>query len=260
MKQHQGPKILFLDIETAPIEAHVWALFDQNVGLNQIVKDWSVLSWSAKWAHQKKVHYADVSKQKNKRDDKKILKQMWNLMDEADIIIGQNSIRFDVKKLNARFAVNGMKPPSSYRQVDTMRIAKRAFGFTSNKLEYMADKLCTKYKKLKHKNFPGHELWVECLKGNPKAWVEMKEYNRHDVLVLEELYKVLRPWDNSINFDVYHKNHNNVCGCGSKDLTKYGFKYTNAGKFQRYKCNDCGKDTSAKDNEMSLKKRKSLLR
>ncbi len=29
-------KILVLDIETAPIVAHVWGLFDQNIGLNQI--------------------------------------------------------------------------------------------------------------------------------------------------------------------------------------------------------------------------------
>lgn len=154
MNKYTKPKLLFLDIETAPIEAHVWSLWDNNVSLNQITSDWSILSWAAKWQGSSKVIYEDVRNQKNKRDDSKILKQIWQLMDDADIIVGQNSKRFDVKKLNARFIINGMKPPSSYRQIDTMVQAKKMFGFTSNKLEYMTDKLCKKYKKLKHKKFP----------------------------------------------------------------------------------------------------------
>ena len=159
--------------------------------------------------------YEDVRGQRNKRDDSKIIKGIWKLMDEADIIVGQNSKSFDIKKLNARFVINGMQPPTPYRQLDTKVMAKKAFGFTSNKLEYMADKLCTKYKKLKHKNFIGHELWSECLKGNLKAWVEMEKYNKHDVLALEELYDKLLAWDNSINFNTYHKMHDNICSFGS---------------------------------------------
>jgi len=253
-----GAKVLLIDIETAPIEAHVWQLFDQNVGLNQIVKDWSVLSWSAKWLGKKTVYYEDVSKQKNKRDDSKILKGIWKLMDEADIIVGQNSTSFDVKKLNARFVINGMTPPSGYRQQDTRRMAKKIFGFTSNKLEYMADKLCTKYKKLKHKNFAGHELWTECLKGNKKAWREMQLYNKHDVLATEELYNKLKAWDNTINFDVFRNDEQNLCDCGHPAFRKWGFRFTNGGKFQRLKCKACGKDHTAKLNLLSKEKRKSL--
>lgn len=247
------PRVLFLDIETAPIEAHVWQLWDQNVGLNQIVHDWSVLSWSAKWQGSKSVMYEDVRKQKNKRDDKKLLKKIWQLMDAADIVVGQNSIAFDVKKLNARFIINGMSPPASFRQLDTKRIAKKIFGFTSNRLEYMADRLCTKFKKLKHKEFAGHELWVECLKGNPKAWREMEKYNKHDVLATEELYNRLIAWDNSMNFSVYADI--NKCSCGCKVFNKYGFRFTNVGKFQRYKCNDCGKEHLSKINLLSTLKK-----
>lgn len=255
------PKVLFLDIETAPIEAHVWQLFDQNVSLNQIVSDWSVLSWAAKWQGKKSVIYEDVSKQRNKRDDKKILKQIWDLMDEADIIVGQNSKRFDVKKLNARFIINGMKPPSSYRQIDTLVQAKKMFGFTSNKLEYMTDKLCTKYKKLKHKKFPGHEMWSECLKGNQEAWKAMKKYNCYDVLALEELYGKLIAWDSPINMNVYHKDHASFCSaCGHNKLYSNGFRYTNIGKYARFKCPKCGKESQSKYNELSPKKRREMLK
>ena len=44
----QHPVITVIDIETAPIVAHVWRLFDNNVGLNQIEQDWSILSYTAK--------------------------------------------------------------------------------------------------------------------------------------------------------------------------------------------------------------------
>ena len=260
MSLYAKPKILFLDIETAPIEAHVWQLYDQNVGLNQIMHDWSILSWCAKWQSSKRLIYEDVRNQKNKRDDKKILKHIWDLLDEADIVVGQNSKQFDIKKLNARFIINGMQPPSSYRQIDTKVLAKKVFGFTSNRLEYMADKLCKKYKKLKHKKFAGHEMWVECLKGNKAAWREMEKYNKHDVLALEELYNALIAWDNPINFNPYHKQHGNICTCGSTEFSRNRYSFSNSGKFERVRCKKCNKTYTAKHNELSLKKRKEMLK
>lgn len=109
------------------------------------------------------------------------------MLDEAEIVITQNGKKFDQKKLNARFILNGFQPPSSYKHIDTLCIARKHFGFTSNKLSQLTDKLCKKYKKLSHNNFPGFELWQECIKGNIEAWNEMEKYNRQDVLSLEEL-------------------------------------------------------------------------
>lgn len=252
------PKILLLDIETAPIEAHVWALFDQNVGLNQITQDWTILCWSAKWLGKKKVFFESVKDQKNKRDDSKILKKIWAMIDTADIIVTQNGKAFDIKKLNARFILNGMKPPSSYRQHDTRQMARKIFGFTSNKLEYMTDKLCTKHKKLVDKKFHGHKLWTECLKGNSRAWREMKTYNVLDVLSLEELYLKLRSWDAPINYDVFREDEQNLCECGNPSFARWGFRFTNSGKFQRFKCRSCGREHVGKENLIPKEKRKTL--
>lgn len=258
MNKSKGPKILLFDIETAPIKAHVWQLWDNNVALNQIEADWHLLSFSAKWLGESKIMYADQRNAKNIEDDSKLLEALWKLLDEADIVIGQNSKNFDQKKVQARFVLSGMKPPSTYKHIDTLVLAKKHFGFTSNKLEYMSNKLCTKYKKLKHKKFPGHEMWVECMKGNKLAWREMEKYNKHDVLALEELYTKLIPWDSSINFSLYHEGHEHVCSCGSTNHHKYGVAYTSSGKYQRYKCNDCGSETRGKINLFSKEKRKSL--
>lgn len=254
------PKILLLDIETAPILAYVWGLWENNVSLNQIKSDWHILSWAAKWLGDSpsKIMYMDQRKAKNIEDDSAILKGIWKLMDEADIIITQNGKQFDAKKLNARFIFSGLKPPSSYKHVDTREIAKRKFGFTSNKLEYMTDKLCIKYKKLKHNKFNGFELWTECLAGNDKAWKEMERYNKYDVLSLEELYLKLQPWDNSINFNLYTDEITNVCGCGSSDLKRNGFCYSSVGKYQRFSCKKCGAEVRNRESLFSAAKKKSL--
>jgi hypothetical protein len=253
-------RVLIVDIETAPILGYVWGLWDQNVGLNQIKCDWHILSWSAKWLGDppNKVMYADQRNAPNIEDDKKLLKPLWKLLDEADVVIWQNGKQFDHKKLNARFILNGMQPPSSYKQIDTLSIAKRHFGFTSNKLEYLSGKLCHKYKKLTHKKFPGFELWKECLAGNKEAWSEMEKYNKHDVLALEELYTKLIPWDNTVNFNLYTEGEENVCSCGAQAFVKNGFYYTAKGKFQRYLCNECGSETHSSNNLFSAAKKSSL--
>jgi uncharacterized protein YprB with RNaseH-like and TPR domain len=254
------PKILVFDIETAPILAYVWGLFDQNVGLNQIHKDWHVMSWAAKWVGQKEVFQHDQRSAKNIEDDSKILKVIWSLLDEADIVLTQNGIKFDAKKLNARFVAHGFPPPSSYRHIDTRVIAKRYFSFTSNKLEYLTHTFNKKYKKLKHAKFAGFELWSECLKGNLKAWDEMAKYNKYDVLALEELYlNTLRKWDKSINYNAFSSSFNTRCSCGSQDLKFHKKpKFTNLGKFSRYICQNCGQEHFTRINELSKEKRKTL--
>jgi DNA polymerase elongation subunit (family B) len=233
------PRVLLYDIETAPILAQVWKIWEENVGLNQILKDWHLLSWSAKWLGEPEIFYADQRDVKNLEDDRGILKELWRLLDQADIVITHNGKKFDQKKVQTRFVIHGMQPPSSSRHIDTLLIAKRHFSFTSNKLEYLTGLLCNE-KKLTHKKFPGFELWRECLARNPAAWREMERYNKQDVVSLEELYKKLAPWD-STNFWVYQDEA--VCKCGVADQKKNGWFYTASAKYQRFKCLGCGYET-----------------
>jgi hypothetical protein len=254
------PKVLVVDIETSPIISYTWGLWDQNVALNQIQTDWNVLSVAAKWLGDpaSKVMYKDQRNAKDVHDDTDLLKWIWKLLDEADIVLTQNGNQFDTKKLNARFVLSGMQPPSSYKKIDTLVLAKKYFAFTSNKLEYMSNKLCTKYKKLKTKQFQGFDLWKECLAGNKKAWQEMEQYNKHDVLALEELYTKLQAWDTSLNFDLYDDGEVTTCKCGGKHFQRRGFYYTASGKFQKYRCMACGAETRSKQNLFSKEKKKSL--
>lgn len=260
MKKSTGPKVLVFDIETAPILAYVWTLWENNVGLNQIHKDWYILSWAAKWLDDapskmmcQSQRYAD-----DMEDDRSILQGIWDLLDAADVVVTQNGKAFDQKKLNARFIIHGMQPPSSYKHIDTKLLAKKHFKFTSNRLDYMTKALGTKYTKSAHKKFSGFDLWKECLLGNQTAWDEMEKYNKQDVLALEDLYKKLRPWDASVNFNLYRSGSSNECKCGSTSFKLNGFAYTNVGKFQKYRCKACGAETRSRINLLNEKKKLSI--
>ena len=236
-----GPRILSIDIETSPIEGRVWGLWKQNLGLNQITKEWNILSYCAKWLGDDNVIYSDLSQAENIADDSKLVAELYELLNEADLVVAQNGKRFDLPKIQARFVMAGYKPPRPFRVIDTMLMAKQQFGFTSNKLEWMTDKLCAT-KKRKHEKFPGMELWNQCLAGNPEAWEEMRLYNIDDVISLEELYLILRPWyQGHPNVAVFSDGEEPACPkCGSRHLKRDGWTFTQSGKYELYHCGGCG--------------------
>lgn len=232
-------KVLVFDLETSPNIAAVWGMWKQNIGVEMIETDWYIMSFAAKWLHEDKIHYADC--RYTGSDDNLLLLKLHSLLNEADAVIAHNAIKFDVKKLNARFITEGYPPPSPYKVIDTLQEAKKHFNFTSNKLQYLTDRLCTE-KKMSHAKYPGYTLWKECLSDNMEAWNEMKDYNIQDIISLEELYYKMRPWMSShpiITLETETDSH--VCPkCGSNHVVKRGTSTTSAGIFQRYRCNSCG--------------------
>lgn len=258
-----APRIVTLDIETSPILAYVWGLFKQFVGLDQIVEDWRILSVTWKWLGEDKTYYVDTymdGKAKDVRDDRKLLRQLWQVLDEADIVVTQNGIQFDIKKINARFIELGMPPPSPFKQVDTKVEAVKIARFTSNKLEWLA-KVINGGAKDKHKDFPGFLLWAECMKRNPKAWAAMKAYNPQDVIETEGVYLRLRPYIvGHPNVAAYNDDVEPQCPkCGSKELQRRGFALTQSGQYRRYQCFGCKGWSRSRYTGNTIAKRRALL-
>lgn len=239
-------RVLVLDIETAPMLAYVWHRKEQRISIDQIKRDWFILAWSAKWfgASASSIVYEDQRHSSNVEDDRLILKKIWMLLDEADVVITQNGKNFDSRKLNARFILNGFHPPSPYRHFDTYQLASRVGDFTSCSLEYLTEKLCTKYTKLSHKKYPGLKLWKECLVGNVDAWNEMRRYNIHDVLSTEELATKIRAWAPRNFPDIFPViDPSQECGsCGTKGkMDNRGLTKARIKNYRRYRCRECGK-------------------
>jgi DNA polymerase elongation subunit (family B) len=229
-------KILALDIETAPNTAHVWGLFKQNIGINQIIVTGRVMCFAAKWIGSKSMEfYSEV-----KDGHEATIRAAHALIEEADAVLSYNGERFDLPTLNKEFIKYGLPPTAPYHHIDLLKVAKRRFKFTSNKMDYLARELGLKGK-VRH---TGHEMWVDCMNGDVKAWKLMERYNRQDVKVLEGLYHKMLPWiDTHPNHALYLEcdpTTPTCTNCGSVRVYSRGLQRNKAHSYQRLCCDDCG--------------------
>ena len=180
------PKVLIIDIETRSLTVKTFGIRDQNIGLDQVIDDGGILCWSAKWLGSDKVFFEETRGDKSK--EKVILKKLKKLINEADILLGQNSKKFDVPIIMGLFLYYDMiDDVREFEQIDTLRMSNSKYKFVSHKLQYMSNKLC-EIKKQTHAKFPGMSLWIEYEAKNPLAFIEMKKYNMADVEATEELF------------------------------------------------------------------------
>jgi hypothetical protein len=242
-------KILFIDLETSPITAHTWGLWQQNISIKQIVESTEVICFGARWYGQKKVIFKSVH-----HDSKKeMLKELHALMDEADAIVGWNSKSFDHKHIRREFLEAGMMPPSPTKDIDLMLEVKRNFRFPSNKLDYVAQKLGVGAK-VQHTGF---DLWLGCMAGDDKSWREMKKYQIQDVNLLIDLYEKLLPWIKHPSIAAHDRIEDGCTNCGSTRINSRGTNATEAGTYRRYQCADCqtwmrGKTMESRTNMRKL--------
>ncbi len=227
------PKILFLDIETAPNLATVWDIWNQNIGVNQLLESSYILCWSAKWIGSKNIMFDSVKK--SGKD--KVVKSIWKLLDEADIIIHYNGRRFDIPTLNKEFLLRKMFPPSPYKQIDLYPIFKKKFKFISNKLAYISKQLG-----FKGKIKTDHKLWLDCMNGDETAWKKMEAYNKRDIIELEKVYKEVLPWiDTHPNIGSYTESNKQTCSnCGSDNIQRKGTYRSKTLVYKKFQCKDCG--------------------
>lgn len=239
MEKPVKPKILFYDIETTPLLSYTWGLWEQNV--IEVKEEWHILSFAYKFDGDKEVKVVSLPNfpgyHKNKSNDRQIVKKLWQLFNESDIVVGHNSDEFDNKKVQARFLKHGLPPPRPFKTVDTKKIAKRYFKFDSNKLDNLG-----KYLRLGEKlKTGGFELWLGCMKGDMNAWKTMCEYNKQDVVLLEKVYKTMLPYiQNHPNMNTYLGTSLNCPNCGKLALQKRGLSHTRTTTCQRYQCTGCG--------------------
>jgi uncharacterized protein YprB with RNaseH-like and TPR domain len=230
------PRIAFLDVETAPILANVWTLYETNAVW--VERDTFLLSFSVLWDGEKKVKtyclpdYPGYAK--DPHNDRRLVHDLHRIMDAADIIVAHNGDAFDIKKINSRLAVHGFNPPSPFKTIDTLKIARRHFKFDSNKLDNLGRYLnCGR----KIQNM-GAELWRRCINGDPKAWEWMRRYNGQDVLLLEKVFHKLKAWGKIPDLRLYG---NGECPtCLSNDVQRRGTAVARSKRYQRFQCQACG--------------------
>lgn len=247
------PKILLLDIETAPNKIYAWDMYQEWNNPEMLIESWYILCWCAKWLDEKQVMSSALPDFKrrysrNKKDETGVLLEMHKLLSEADIVVGHNISGFDLGKLKAKFLQYNIPLPPPSKIVDTLIAARKGFRFTSNKLGDLGAFL-----RIGHKiDTGGFGLWKGCIDRKKDAWDKMIKYCKQDVLLLEKVYLKLRvDMQRHPNLGAYLAESAFVCPkCGSDKLIKYGFTFSNQTKYQRYRCTTCGGFARSRTNEL----------
>lgn len=236
------PRIISWDIETAANQGDFWRSPWQT-SIIETTADTHMISWSAKILGGKQITRAlpdYEGYEPGTRDDKALVTELWELLETADLLVAHHGDSFDLPYTKGRAAINGLSPNKKFATCDTKKVAKRNFGFTSNKLNDIARLLGLGTKIPIH-----YEVWKGCRRGEPQAWATMKKYNAHDVKLLEQVYLKFRAWDEHHPNLAVIRNTDNICcpSCGGTESMKKGFNFTKTGRRQEYKClaPECGR-------------------
>lgn len=235
-------KVLFFDIETAPLLAHVWHPYGDFVGVDQMVKDSFMLTWAAKWEDSDEILSAKLtSEEAIAQDDTRIVIKLANLIRKADIVVAHNSDKFDIPKLNARLFILGLKPLGPTQSIDTLKLSRKNFRLPYNKLDWLAQSLG-----LGNKIKTDFTLWRDVYRGDSKAITEMLTYNKHDVVLLQQVFERMKPYVTRLTrMHEAERDHHYICpSCGAEgpnNFRKRGYYRTQASTFTKYQCKSCGR-------------------
>jgi len=249
------PNILMIDIETAPIKAYAWGIWQQNIGINQIVEPGYTLCFAAQWLGEDNMMFSSIHE--DGRDE--MVRKAHHLIDTADMVVHYNGTKFDIPILNQEFLQSKLGPASPHINIDLLRTVKQRFRLPSNKLDYVARVLGLEGKV---KN-SGMSLWIDVMAGDEDAWEDMKTYNIQDVKLLEDVYYELLPWiknhPNMALWDTEQQNDRQCPTCGSIHLQKRGTYYTQTMTYQRYHCQGCGAWSKERTNNLPREKKANIL-
>lgn len=229
-QENTRPRVLLIDIETKPAIVHAWGLFDQNIGLSQVVDPGGTICFGAQWLGEREaIFHADWID-----GHEEMVKAAHRLFNEADAIITYNGDRFDIPKLRGEFLTANLPPPKPITSIDVYKTVKK-LGLLSNKLAFVGP-LLTGDGKIKHE---GHELWTKVMAGEPDAQKKMQEYCAQDVALLANVY--LRVMAYIPNHPSLGMRGRDYCGaCGSSRLEAVGYRRTKASIIGQLRCQSCG--------------------
>lgn len=180
---------LFIDIETSFNIVSSWRIGSKiNLGHDNIIQERKIICICYSFEDEDIIHKLHWD---NEQNDSKMLSEFSKILDEADILVGHNSDRFDFKFLRTRCIYNGIPFPNKLQTLDTLKMARNSFYFNNNKLDYIA-----KFLEIGEKvNTGGLELWNKIiLNKDQEALNSMIDYCKNDVKITKEVYKKLQKY------------------------------------------------------------------
>lgn len=233
------PKILLFDIETSPVLAWTFNIGHKvSIGHHQIQKGqrFDIICICYKWANEKKIHSLDWGI--NKQDSSKMLQDFSKIAEEADLVIGHNVDKFDIRQVNTQRLLHNQAPISWPTSEDTLKQFRKYFYLPSYKLDYISTLLTGSGKdRMEFRD------WIDIVEDkDPKALAKMIKYCKKDVQKLNEVWKYAAKY-------MEPRTHAGIISgvgihscprCAGEDCVRYGYKTLKGGKYQVYQCKSCG--------------------
>lgn len=247
-----NPRILLWDIETSLSTVAVFQLTHNDyIDPSNLRSNRYIICASWKWLGEDKVHSVSVLNDtsrftKDPYDDRHVCEILHKVLSSADVIVAHNGDAFDLKYAETRFLFHGLSPLPPITSIDTYKIAKSRFNFISNKLDFIG-KFLKVGKKLP--TTPG--LWLAVLNGDRKAVKKMVTYNQGDVLLLERVFKKLKPYvSNHLNRELFGTT--GCPRCGSQKVQSRGYHRAISRVYRRFQCQSCSGWFRAAVNDKSF--------
>lgn len=232
------PKILLFDIETSLMETYSFTKYPTSIHDDCIMSDTFMISWASKWLFEDEIDAMKLTpKEAIAKDDRRITEGLWQKLEEADIIIGHNCRKFDIKIANTRFLKHKLGLPTPYESIDTLLHFRKMFRLPSNRLDFIAKNVLG----IEGKHKTSMDLWIKCMFGDKESIDYMDEYCQYDVKILEDAYLYIRPYiKGHPNLGLYIGSETEVCpNCGSSDLHWTGTYRTQVSEYDAFRCNSC---------------------
>lgn len=176
----ENKKVGHLDIESSQLNASFGFIISWAIkvdGKNQIISDRLT---------------EDDFMVKDKLDtDKRVVMSLVKALSEFDVITTYYGEYFDIPFIRSRCLKHGQKflEHGSINHIDVWKIAKRNLKLHSHRLEAVADHMGVNSKtKLQP------STWARATMGDTRAIHEVYVHNREDVITLEKVYHLLRPY------------------------------------------------------------------
>jgi len=235
-------RVILFDIETLPILSEalkVWPQLSNYPGQTLKAQICSVINVGWKVLDEKKTECVNAwdlkGWKKSVNDDKELCKIVYDVLKDADVVITHNGRRFDWRFIQTRLLIHGLPILPKIIHKDTCQEAKKSLFAFNNRLNTLADCFSIR-KKVEHE---GWDLWVKVHGRDPKAMALMTKYCKGDVLVLEDLFKVMRPLITGMPNQNQFTEDACCPKCGSEKLHARGFAATKDKILRRMQCMDC---------------------
>lgn len=150
---------------------------------------WCVCLYDTQKEGPGKVKTFTIGNYKHRRwDDKALVEAIRDDIQQYDLIVSWNGIKFDVPFLNTRLKYWGLKEVKVKRHKDLLYTSRYKLRLSNNKLDTVAKYLGCKV----HKTSVDPARWTMALGGHHKSYQYIIDHCQRDVKVLAEVYTHLK--------------------------------------------------------------------